>query len=55
VRETVEAAVRALPRVVLIPDFPSGCDLFFDTVHLNKTGGERFTDYIRRFLESHAI
>ena len=30
----------------LLPDFPADCSLFFDTVHLNRKGGEQFTEYL---------
>jgi hypothetical protein len=47
VSATIQQVVHSIPGVRLLPDFPADCSLFFDTVHLNRKGGEQFTEYLR--------
>lgn len=47
VTATIQQVVHGIPGVTLLPDFPADCSLFFDTVHLNRKGGEQFTEYLR--------
>ena len=42
VSDTIHQVVRRIPGVTMLPDFPADCSLFFDTVHLNRKGGEQF-------------
>ena len=45
--QTIRQVAAQVQRVTLLPDFAADCSLFFDTVHLNRKGGEQFTEYIR--------
>ena len=36
-----------IPHVMVLPDFTADCSMFADTVHLNRKGGEQFTEYLR--------
>ena len=45
--QTVHAVAAQIPGVAVLPDFAADCSLFFDTVHLNRKGGEQFTEYLR--------
>ncbi len=49
-RQAVDRAVAdtaaSVAGVKLLPPFPADCHLFFDTVHLNRTGADQFTDYL---------
>ncbi len=42
-----EKAVAAIAGVNLLPPFPVDCGMMLDTVHLNRKGGEQFTEYLR--------
>jgi hypothetical protein len=44
---TIRGVAAQVPGVTVVPDFASDCSLFFDTVHLNRKGGEQFTEYLR--------
>jgi len=45
--ETIRAVAAQVPGVTVVPDFAADCTVFFDTVHLNRKGGEQFTEYLR--------
>jgi hypothetical protein len=45
--ETIRRVAAQVPGVTVVPDFASDCSVFFDTVHLNRKGGEQFTEYLR--------
>jgi hypothetical protein len=47
VTATILQVVHGIRGVTQLPDFPADCSLFFDTVHLNRKGGEEFTEYLR--------
>jgi len=47
VAAAIQQVIHAVPGVTLLPDFPADCSLLFDTVHLNRNGGEQFTEYLR--------
>jgi hypothetical protein len=46
VDQTIREAARRTAGVTLIPDFQAGCGMMTDTVHLNRTGAEQFTQYL---------
>src|SRR5579863_808741 len=45
--QTIRRVAAQIPGVSVVPDFASDCSVFFDTVHLNRKGGEQFTEYLR--------
>jgi hypothetical protein len=47
IRRVISREVGAVRGATLLPDFASDCSQFFDTVHLNRKGGEQFTEYLR--------
>jgi hypothetical protein len=47
VTAAIQQVVMGISGVALLPDFPADCSLFFDSVHLNRKGGEQFTEYLR--------
>jgi hypothetical protein len=55
-REGFKAALRTtaegIAAVKLLPDFPADCSMFFDTVHLNHSGGDKFTTYLQQQIGS---
>jgi len=44
--DTVEE-VTSRTSVKLMPEFDADCSMFFDTVHLNHVGGDKFTEFLR--------
>jgi hypothetical protein len=55
-REAFNAAlhevVSGVEGVALLPDFPTDCTMFFDTVHLNQEGGDKFTAFLQQHIGS---
>ncbi len=49
--QTLMAVIAQSPGVTLLPEFPADCSMFFDTVHLNHTGGDQFTTYLYEQME----
>jgi hypothetical protein len=45
--QTIRRVAAQVPGVTVVPDFAADCGVFFDTVHLNRKGGEQFTEYLR--------
>jgi len=45
--QAFERAAAAVPGVSLLPAFSADCSMMLDTVHLNRKGGEQFTEYLR--------
>jgi len=45
--QTIRRVAAQVPGVTFVPDIAAGCGVFFDTVHLNRKGGEQFTEYLR--------
>jgi len=45
--QTIRRVAAQVPGVTMVPDFSADCGVFFDTVHLNRRGGEQFTEYLR--------
>jgi hypothetical protein len=43
----LQQVVRSVRGVTLLAAFPADCSMMEDTVHLNRKGGERFTEYLR--------
>lgn len=41
------AVAKSLPGVTLLPAFEADCSMMTDTLHLNRKGGELFTEYLR--------
>ena len=42
------AVAKSLPGVTLLPALEADCSMMTDTLHLNRKGGELFTEYLRR-------
>jgi hypothetical protein len=45
--QTIRRVAAQVPGVTMVPDLATDCGVFFDTVHLNRKGGEQFTEYLR--------
>jgi hypothetical protein len=45
--QTIRRVAAQIPGLTVVPDFAADCSVFFDTVHLNRKGGEQFTEYLR--------
>lgn len=45
--ETIREVAAGVAGVTMVPDFRADCSMFADTVHLNRQGGEQFTEYLR--------
>ncbi|MSV35568.1 MAG: hypothetical protein EXQ47_08230 [Bryobacterales bacterium] len=45
--ETIRKVAAGVADVTMLPDFQADCSMFADTVHLNRNGGEQFTEYLR--------
>ncbi|HUS12726.1 MAG TPA: hypothetical protein VMZ30_19810 [Pyrinomonadaceae bacterium] len=48
--DTVEQ-VTSRTSVKLLPEFETDCSMFFDTVHLNHAGGDKFTQFLRSQID----
>jgi hypothetical protein len=44
---TVQQLVQSVPGATYLPKLDVDCSMMFDTVHLNRKGGEIFTEYLR--------
>ena len=51
-QQTLNEVTAKVRGVTLLPEFPSDCTMFFDTVHLNRAGGEKFTTFLREHIEN---
>jgi hypothetical protein len=45
--ETIRQVTTGVTGVTLLPAFRADCSMFADTIHLNVSGGEQFTEYLR--------
>ena len=45
--ETIRQVAAGVRGVTLLPPFRADCSMFADTIHLNVSGGEQFTEYLR--------
>ena len=45
--ETIRRVIAGVAGVTLLPAFQADCSMFADTIHLNVSGGEQFTEYLR--------
>ncbi len=46
-QETIRKVAAGVAGVTVLPDFEADCSMFADTVHLNRNGGQQFTEYLR--------
>ena len=45
--ETIRRETAGVAGVTLLPAFHADCSMFADTIHLNVSGGEQFTEFLR--------
>ncbi len=45
--DTFARIASRVPGVTILPDFEADCTMMLDTVHLNRKGGEQFTEFLR--------
>jgi hypothetical protein len=50
---TVRQVAESVPGVTLLPKLDVDCGMMLDTVHLNRKGGEIFTQYLMEHLAEH--
>lgn len=43
----LRSTAQGVSRVTVLPTFEADCSMMTDTLHLNRKGGERFTEYLR--------
>ncbi|MEQ1947128.1 MAG: hypothetical protein ABL995_08055 [Bryobacteraceae bacterium] len=46
-KDALKGVAQSVPGVTLLPTFEGDCTMMMDTLHLNRKGGELFTEYLR--------